>query len=82
MRFNLSFAEDGQKRVVQASALNPPESIWAARYSSRDEAEKTLKSERVIATESALPTPGSSMHSEDISDQALINAGFLHAVRA
>jgi hypothetical protein len=71
----LEFSKDGPACVVQAIAIAQYEAIWAAQYSSRDEAEASLKSQGVIM-DSVLPLPGGSMESLDVSGQTLLYAGF------
>jgi hypothetical protein len=72
----LEFSKDGPACVVQAIAIAQYEAIWAAQYSSRDEAEASLKSQGVISMDSVLPLPGGSMESLDVSGQTLLYAGF------
>jgi hypothetical protein len=79
--FDLSFAQYEKRFVVQATAIDPPYSIWAAQYPSNMAAEDGLKAAGVIPIDSAVPPPSFSMRTLDISDQALIEAGFKHALR-
>jgi hypothetical protein len=48
MKYTLEFSEDGPACAVQAIAIAQYEAIWAAQYSSRDEAEASLKSQGVV----------------------------------
>jgi hypothetical protein len=79
--FDLSFAQHEKRCLVQATAIDPPYSIWAAQYPSKEVAEDDLKGAGVIPIDSAVPPPSFSMRTLDISDQALIKAGFKHALR-
>jgi hypothetical protein len=66
MKYTLEFSKDGPACVVQASAIAQYEAIWAAQYSSRDEAEASLKGQGVIPMDSVLPLLGGSMESLDL----------------
>jgi hypothetical protein len=81
-QFNLLFVYLEPKCFVQASTVTPPESIWEAQYPSKEDAETTLKAESLIATDAILPPQGIPLLTKDVSDQALIIAGFRHAERA
>jgi hypothetical protein len=72
----LEFSKDGPACVVQAIAIADYEAIWAAQYTSRDEAEALLKSQGVIPMDSVLPLPGGSMESLDVSGRTLLYARF------
>lgn len=82
VKYTLQFSNDGPGCVVQAIAIAQYEAVWAAQYSSRDEAEASLKNQGVMPMDSILPLPGGLTESLDVSGRTLLYAGFRGAARA
>jgi len=81
-QYDLWFAYPEQKCVVKANAVSPPpEYDWVARYASKEAAKVALKREGLIPTDGILPPDGGPLRTPLVSDQSLLQAGFIYTPR-
>ena len=60
--------EYGQKCVVKADTVSPPESTWAAQYASKEAAEVALKREGLVPNGGILPPDEGPLRTPLVSD--------------
>ena len=80
-QYDLWFGYHEPKCVVKANAVSPPEYDWVARYASKEAAKVALKREGLIPTDGILPPDGGPLRTPLVSDQSLLQAGFIYTPR-
>lgn len=80
-QYDLWFGYHEQKCDVKANSVFPPEHDWVARYTSKEAAEIALKHEGMIPADGILPPDGGPLRTPLVSDQSLLQAGFIYTPR-